>query len=204
MSTTTIPIYVDGCRKGNGSGGWAYIIKYKNNFIFSSGYSLNVTNNMTELYAPIKAIEYLCNHEITGDVELISDSKYFVDGFNSWMHKWKKKGWVRNHGDNGEVLNLNLWKQLYESGQLMSIKARWVRGHTGVAGNEFCDVAANYSVRHSVELLGMVSTGTILQQLVKRLEDFVCDEPIHDPMYLSNNKAAMKAPKIWIQSDLIQ
>lgn len=202
MNQESITIYVDGCRKGCGTGGWAYIMKYKDNLIFESGYAFNTTNNMTELFSPIKALQAIQLIKDHGEIKFISDSKYLVDGFNSWMHSWKRKGWVRNHGEKGEVLNLNLWKILYEFSQTMKVKAEWVRGHTGIAGNEFCDALANNSVKKRVFVRGSVKSNTILQQLSKRFLDFETYESTEDPYYLSKNKVISSSKKEWCQDSL--
>lgn len=202
MPENNIIIYVDGCRKGCGTGGWAYIIMDKDNFIFGSGYAYNTTNNMTELFAPIKALAKVQELGDNRSIKLISDSKYLVDGFNSWMHSWKRKGWVRNHKENGQVLNLNLWKILHERHGLRSIRAEWVRGHTGIAGNEFCDALANYSVKNKCFINGSVPSSTVLQQLVKRSKDFINEYTREDPYYLTNNKSKSES-KEWKQESFI-
>lgn len=133
-------VVVDGCRKKSGDGGYAYMIYLENNIIFGGGFKSDTTNNIMELTAPMKALYRLSMTNVK-DVVIESDSKYFVDGFNSWMHKWKKNGW--NRGDK-KVANLRIWINLYGlKKHFNSIKVEWVRGHNGHKDNELCDELAN-------------------------------------------------------------
>lgn len=138
-------IYVDGCRKKSGAGGFAWMIRKKDNIIYGGGYSESTTNNIMELAGPISALEEID----LGSCTIYSDSKYFVDGFNSWMHKWKRNGWTR--GTFGEVKNLEMWKRLYSLKEKHSVRACWVRGHNGHVENELCDAIANYCCANKVK-----------------------------------------------------
>jgi ribonuclease HI len=139
-----IEIYVDGCRKKSGHGGWAAIIMLDKPVLLG-GFSSATTNNLMELSGPLNALRYL--KENGDNIKITSDSEYFVRGFNSWMHGWARRSWRRKEG---EVKNLSMWQELYElnRGPLFSIpkeiKAEWVRGHNGHRENELCDKFANF------------------------------------------------------------
>ena len=71
-----IKVYTDGSCLGNpGNGGWAFIIIYKKDICYRSGFEKNVTNNQMELMAAIKAIEFLNKYQ---DINLNTDSNYAV------------------------------------------------------------------------------------------------------------------------------
>ena len=140
-----IKVYVDGCRKKSGAGGYSWMAQMENNIIYGGGYSTDTTNNIMELAGPLSALEELDVNRYT----IYSDSRYFVDGFNSWMAKWKRNGWRR--GTFGEVKNLDMWKRLHFLKSIHDVRACWVRGHNGHTENELCDAIANHCCTHKVK-----------------------------------------------------
>mgnify|MGYP003300000799 CR=1 FL=1 len=131
-----VSIYTDGACTGNpGKGGFGAILIYnENEKSISEGYRLT-TNNRMELLAPIKALGLL---KEKCKVNLYSDSKYLTDAINqSWLKSWVKNNWKK--ADKKPVLNVDLWKQLYELMQLHDITFIWVKGHAGNHYNEICD-----------------------------------------------------------------
>jgi len=149
-----VRIFVDGCRKKNGDGGWGGLIYHGEKITFFGGWAENTTNNIMELQGPIEAFRLIPSN--AHKASMTSDSKYFVDGFNDWMHKWSKKDWT-----NGKkvVANVSKWQTLYEFYKLMSnthakgIEVGWVRGHDGHKENELCDKIANYCCKNKVRVL---------------------------------------------------
>ena len=86
-----IRLYSDGSSLGNpGAGGWGTILKYNDNIKELSGAQANTTNNQMELLGAIKGLEAL---KEPCDVEIISDSKYVVQGINEWLNNWIKNNW---------------------------------------------------------------------------------------------------------------
>ncbi len=76
-------------------------------------------------------------------VDLYSDSKYVLQGLESWMHGWKRNGWMRREGKQLKpVKNVELWKELDRLAQLHDVKFHHVRGHSGHLENERCDQMA--------------------------------------------------------------
>ena len=131
-----VSIYTDGACTGNpGKGGFGAVLIYnENEKSISEGYRLT-TNNRMELLAPIKALGLL---KEKCKVNLYSDSKYLTDAINkSWLKSWVKNGWKK--ADKKPVLNVDLWKQLYDLMQLHDITFIWVKGHAGNHFNEICD-----------------------------------------------------------------
>lgn len=138
-------IHCDGCRKKDGRGGWGVVIESQGRIqCFGMGYK-DTTNNRMEMMGPLFLLEYLHKKGLKG-FTFYSDSQYVVKGFNNWMHGWKYYNW--NKKSPGPILNLDLWKQLYEFQQLTKAKARWVKGHSTSANNELADLIANYSCRY--------------------------------------------------------
>lgn len=73
---------------------------------------------------------------------IVTDSKYLMNGAESWMAKWKRNSWSRDKAGRKPVLNVDLWKELDGLISLHSVEWRWVRGHTGHPGNERADTLA--------------------------------------------------------------
>lgn len=111
-------IYTDGAasnnRKGEGIGGYAYIILEEQKVIesFKQG-KKNTTNNECELLAIITA----CNkvlEKLDGwldNVIIYSDSAYCINCYQEqWWKKWQTNGW--RNSSKQPVANKELWLQL--------------------------------------------------------------------------------------------
>ena len=133
-------IYTDGACSGNpGPGGWAAIIIDENDLeIVLRGGSKETTSNQMELTAFIEAIKSV--HLEKPQIELYSDSKYLIDGINSWLRNWKKRGWKT--ADNKPVKNLELWQEIDQLTQNINLKLIWVKGHNENKYNEMADKIA--------------------------------------------------------------
>lgn len=140
-----IKVYVDGCRKRDGRGAWAAIIMLDKPVLLG-GFSPDTTNNIMELSGPVYALSHLKENGVSS-AQVTSDSQYFVNGFNQWMHAWCRRGWKRKSkkSQRDEVKNLDIWKKLHVLYvTIKSVKAEWVRGHNGHKENELCDQFANF------------------------------------------------------------
>lgn len=137
-----IVIYTDGACRGNpGPGGWGALLQYNGNQKPLKGAELGTTNNRMELMAAIRALESLkepCR------VILITDSNYLRQGITEWLSAWKMRGW--RTADKKPVKNIDLWQQLEGVAAGHTIEWRWVRGHSGDAGNEVADQLANEAI----------------------------------------------------------
>ncbi len=140
--TKTIEIYTDGACRGNpGPGGWgALLIAGKRQKTLHGG-EPETTNNRMELTAAIEALNALKGRR---SVVLHTDSKYVMDGINSWMANWKKRGWKTSARK--PVKNKDLWQALDEAAAKHDIKWVWVKGHDGNEGNEMADALANLGI----------------------------------------------------------
>lgn len=105
-----------------------------------SGGAAETTNNRMEMQAVIeglKALKKSCR------VSLYSDSSYVLQGLQTWMPGWKKKGWVRIEGGRKKpIKNVELWQALDGLIAQHSISYHHVKGHSGHPENERCDEMA--------------------------------------------------------------
>lgn len=134
-----IEIYTDGACSGNpGAGGWGAILRYGDVEKELSGGETETTNNRMELTAVIEALKALkkpCN------IVLYTDSRYVMDGVNSWLPNWKQNGW-RTANKKTPVKNIDLWQLLESQLEKHKIKWVWVKGHNGHPENERVDKLA--------------------------------------------------------------
>ncbi len=73
------------------------------------------------------------------DLVIRTDSRYLIDGLQTWLAGWKRRGWRTASG--GPVLNQDLWQQL-EAARLPGLRLVHVRGHSGDPDNDRCDAIA--------------------------------------------------------------
>jgi ribonuclease HI len=138
----TVNIYTDGACRGNpGVGGWGVLIEYENHNKEMFGGEKITTNNQMELMAAIQGLKALSEKCI---VNLTTDSKYVMDGINSWIINWKKNNWKNSQKQN--VKNKDLWIQLDKLNSQHDVKWHWVKGHSGHPQNELADQLANKGI----------------------------------------------------------
>ena len=138
----TVNIYTDGACRGNpGVGGWGVLIEYENYNKEMFGGEKITTNNQMELMAAIQGLKALSEKCI---VNLTTDSKYVMDGINSWIINWKKNNWKNSQKQN--VKNKDLWIQLDKLNSQHDVKWYWVKGHSGHPQNELADQLANKGI----------------------------------------------------------
>jgi ribonuclease HI len=124
-------IYTDGaCISNPGPGGWAAVLICGDLRRELCGGFRRTTNNRMELLAAIEALKAL---KVECDVEVISDSRYVVDGGNDLMRAWRA--------------NADLWRQLAPLCRRHRVQFVWVRGHSGDAENERCDRLSEAAAR---------------------------------------------------------
>jgi ribonuclease HI len=138
-----IVVFTDGAAKGNpGPGGWAAVIVTPAGGVRElGGGSAHTTNNRMELSGPIEALAHL--KATSGRVAIYTDSTYVIKGISEWIHGWQRRGWRTIDGK--DVLNRELWERLWRLVQdrTGSIEWHYVRGHSGIPGNERVDEIAN-------------------------------------------------------------
>ncbi len=142
----------DGACSGNpGPGGWGALIRFEDGTIQEfGGYEAQTTNNRMELQAAIEVLKELKQLDRHPTLTIRTDSKYLINGFDTWMQGWKKKGWKTASGK--AVLNQDLWKVLDES-RLSNVSLKYVKGHNGDPDNERVDdIAVSFSKKIAIKL----------------------------------------------------
>ncbi len=137
-------IFSDGACTGNpGPGGWATIVASPTGEIRElGGRNPETTNNRMEMRGSLEGLRSL-PAPYPYPIILYTDSTYVIRGITEWIWAWRSRGWKNAEGN--EVLNRDLWEEL--SRELLRLKPtqvdwKYVRGHTGVPGNERCDKIA--------------------------------------------------------------
>ena len=134
-----IKIYTDGACSGNpGIGGWgAVILIPEKDTINLNGGSNDTTNNQMELTATIEALKYFRDSK---NITIFTDSKYVMNGIETWINNWKKNGWKTT--SKKPVKNKILWEQLDKEISKHKVEWNWVKGHDGNRYNEKADYLA--------------------------------------------------------------
>jgi ribonuclease HI len=137
-----IEIYTDGACRGNpGPGGWAALLIMGDNEKEMNGAEALTTNNRMELTAVIRALEAL---KRPVQACIYTDSEYVRRGITEWVRSWKQRGW--RTADKKPVKNQDLWQRLDELVAAHRLDWQWVKGHSGVPGNERVDRLANEAI----------------------------------------------------------
>jgi ribonuclease HI len=149
-SSDAITIYCDGaCVPNPGEAGSGVILYIDNNppILYYGDYEPNGTNNIAELNALFKALQ-LASESLknSSNVTINSDSKYSIDCITKWAYGWKSKGWSKK---GGEIKNLELIKKAHNLYDQIKdkIKINYVKGHSGVEGNELADRMGMIAIR---------------------------------------------------------
>ena len=141
-SVRRVEIYTDGACRGNpGPGGWGATLELGEHFRELSGAEAQTTNNRMELTAVIRALAALKRRTA---VRVYTDSEYVRRGITEWLLNWKARDW--RTADRKPVKNRDLWEALDAVAQDHDIEWKWVKGHSGVPGNERVDALANAAI----------------------------------------------------------
>lgn len=128
-------LHTDGACLGNpGPGGWAAILQWGEHESVLTGGLANSTNNQMELMAVIMGLEAL---KRPVSITVFSDSKYVLNGIQSWLEGWKRNGW--KNAKKRPIANQELWQRLDAATQPHRIEWQWIKGHAGHPLNERCD-----------------------------------------------------------------
>ena len=132
LFTKIYSIYCDGAISNNGRkyadreivGGTGWVI-LQNGETIAEGYTSypNITdqeeptNNRMELLSFIEAYTYLRDNQIifpqeksSDEIEVFSDSAYFINSVNDYLPRWEKNGWKNNTGK--QIANFDLWQRI--------------------------------------------------------------------------------------------
>ena len=133
-----VTIHTDGsCLSNPGPGGWAAILRWRDNEREIVGHEPDTTNNRMELMAAIMGLNAVTR---AIPIDLHTDSRYVMNGVQEWMPAWKANGWKT--ASKKPVANQDLWQQLDEAVSRHHIRWHWVKGHAGDELNERCDQLA--------------------------------------------------------------
>jgi len=141
-------LYTDGgCKRPGSVGAWAFVLvdneTQQEQRVCKGSYT--TTNNRMELLAVIRGLQSIPDNS---EVALVSDSEYVVKGIQEWMPGWKRRGWKRAVGP---VINLDLWKQIDQQTQRLTVTPIWVKGHSNHKYNEICDQLASHKIEELLE-----------------------------------------------------
>lgn len=145
-----VAIYADESCLGNGRdgenpGGAGGVIEWlhpKSNAVTRFDYWISeqaTTNNKMALRSVIEAFREISRRGNSYKVIFTSDSKYIVEGMNSWVGPWIERGWKRK---GGPIENLDLWKDAVAAVVSHETQFRWVAGHAGHPQNEYANFLA--------------------------------------------------------------
>lgn len=135
-----VVVYTDGCCLANGKiGARAGIGVY-----WGHNHPLNVaerlqgrqTNQRAELQAACKALEQATQNNMKKLV-LYTDSKFTINGINSWVKNWKLNGWRLKSG--GQITNKEDFMKLDRLNAQVEVVWLHIPGHAGYRGNEEAD-----------------------------------------------------------------
>jgi ribonuclease HI len=142
LESSPLDIYTDGACRGNpGPGGWGAVLMHDGRERELSGADPATTNNRMELTAVIEALAAL---KRPVKARIYTDSQYVRLGILEWVANWKKRGWKT--ADRKPVKNQDLWERLDALAAGHELEWHWVKGHSGVPGNERCDALANEAI----------------------------------------------------------
>lgn len=129
-------LWTDGSASPNpGPGGFA-VIDGKTGEPVVLGKENHTTNIRMEGLAMIAAIKYAGEE----GCKIYSDSEFWINVLTKWADGWQTRGWKKTKG---EIMNLDVVKELYELYHRYPVKLVWVRGHVGTKYNELADEWAN-------------------------------------------------------------
>ncbi|MDO8594058.1 MAG: ribonuclease H [bacterium] len=181
---STITIFTDGSSRGNpGPGGFGVVIVHNDNKSKVESGKLKVTeiggreerttNNRMELQAAISALTFLSTFNFPlSTITVYTDSNYLINGITKWVHGWRKSGWLTK--EKKEVLNRDLWEELFEQVQGKNITWKYVGGHVGIAGNVRCDeIATAFADNLPLKLYADILENYSIEDILDIKEDLV-------------------------------
>ena len=141
-------MWTDGsCIPNPGPGGWAVLLRSACGETTLVGSEPQSTNNRMELVAAIKALEYVDSNV---EVHLHTDSNYVKQGITTWIHSWKRNGWISS--SRRAVKNIDLWQELDSLNSVMKVSWYWVKAHSGMTENEIVDGLARQAAKEQLDL----------------------------------------------------
>lgn len=141
-------IYADGASRKDGRGGWGWTMATSWGETFElSGGEYDTTNNRMELMGVIAALteaDAAAEPKERLSIQVWSDSQYVIKGITEYIDDWRFRLW--RTAANKPIKNRDLWERLYLVTCKHDIDWQWVKGHTGVQGNERADTLAGLGI----------------------------------------------------------
>jgi len=107
------------------------------------GFAENTTNNQMELMGAITGLQAVIKKDI--ETLVTTDSKYVVEGINSWVDKWYLNDW--RTAKKKPVKNCELWQILYnEKEKFQNITFEHCYGHKDNKYNNIADSLATKAI----------------------------------------------------------
>ena len=101
------------------------------------------SNQTGELMAVLMATR---NHPLNEDLRILSDSRYVIDGLTKNRSRWESRNWIDTH--HGDIFKcITAWMR-WRTGKT---SLKWVKGHSGIKGNEEADKLADAGSRLPLE-----------------------------------------------------
>ncbi|MEN9649208.1 MAG: hypothetical protein RL094_175 [Candidatus Parcubacteria bacterium] len=159
MNMKEVTIFTDGASRGNpGPGGWAAVTVFPDahgvmHVDELGGREALTTNNRMEMMAALKSLQHFDGFyenfkEVT--FTIFTDSSYLLNGATKWVFGWVKNNWKTGKE---EVKNRDIWEGILKAMEGKHITWKLLKGHSGVPGNERCDViSTEFADEKDVEL----------------------------------------------------
>jgi ribonuclease HI len=155
LSIKIIEIFTDGsCHTEIKTGGWAALLLIDNKEIILKGTVMNTSHNRMELWAVLKAFDYVKNQNLNFEkINVYSDSQYVVN-ITDRKDKLIKKGFISNKGT--PIQNSDLIKELIQIIEDYNIELIKVKAHLKKSVtenyNRKVDKIARSQVREAITL----------------------------------------------------
>ena len=133
-----------------------------------------------------------------------TDSMYLINGYSSWMHGWKKKGWVRGNGEPVGNKSIwidihNLWTKLTTAG--IKVNLFKIKGHSGRYGNDAADRLAGNA---SATSLNMHAAGeAVFLPSWSKITEFEIGQEKDEPKRKSKSKSKGTTTKSALERRLL-
>lgn len=154
--TQPVVIYTDGgCSPNPGRGGLAALLAYQGKEKLISECYRHSTNNRMEIMAVLAALRALRRQHCY--LKIYTDSQYIAHAWNKgWLAGWQSRGWQKRHNKQAPLKNVDLWQELVRLTSSHQVEFEWVRGHSGIKGNEIVDAAATQARKVATPLIDQV------------------------------------------------
>lgn len=104
---TSVKLYIGSYGSRRGIGGWCFRLEIDDEIVTDGGTEKRTTSKRMELLAAIQGLKRIHDPRI---IELITTSKYLLNGITTWLGLWERSCFRTEFGR--PVKNRDLWEQL--------------------------------------------------------------------------------------------